>query len=162
MPSKNTKPQAAAEAPAPEAGPALAPLASSPVVTADVAPQPKPRRARAQAPAPVSPALVAAPTAGPVVELPAVSETTPELAPKLGKGKGQKKPKLVRDSFTFPEAEYALLAQLKRRLLGAGHEVKKSELLRAGLASLAALSDADLVQALAQLEKLKTGRPSKG
>lgn len=161
MPSKNPKPQAVAEAPAPEAVPALAPLASSPVATADVAPQPKPRRARAQAPAPVSP--VAAPTAGPVVEeVPAVSETTPELAPKPGKGKGQKKPKLVRDSFTFPEAEYALLAQLKRRLLGAGHEVKKSELLRAGLASLAALSDADLVQALAQLEKLKTGRPSKG
>ena len=72
-----------------------------------------------------------------------------------------KKPKLVRDSFTFPETDYAQLAALKQRALSAGHEIKKSELLRAGLAALVAMSDASLLKALAAVERIKTGRPSK-
>lgn len=72
-----------------------------------------------------------------------------------------KKPKLVRDSFTFPENDYALLAELKQRALKAGHEIKKSELLRAGLAALAAMAEADLITALTGVERIKTGRPSK-
>jgi hypothetical protein len=72
-----------------------------------------------------------------------------------------KKPKLVRDSFTFPETDYAQLAALKQRALSAGHEIKKSELLRAGLAALVAMSDTSLLKALAAVERIKTGRPSK-
>ncbi|WP_428827788.1 hypothetical protein ACLIKD_07395 [Azonexus sp. IMCC34842] len=72
-----------------------------------------------------------------------------------------KKPKLVRDSFTFPENDYAQLAALKQRALSAGHEIKKSELLRAGLAALVAMSDASLLKALTAVERIKTGRPSK-
>lgn len=72
-----------------------------------------------------------------------------------------KKPKLVRDSFTFPENDYAQLAALKQRALSAGHEIKKSELLRAGLAALVAMSDASLLKALSAVERIKTGRPSK-
>jgi len=37
-----------------------------------------------------------------------------------------KKAKLVRDSFTMPEAEYAVLGQVKRACLKAGVEVKKA------------------------------------
>lgn len=72
-----------------------------------------------------------------------------------------KKPKLVRDSFTIPEAEYIQLAVLKQRCLDAGLAVKKSELLRAGLQALVSMPDECLVKQFDSLEKLKTGRPSK-
>jgi hypothetical protein len=73
-----------------------------------------------------------------------------------------KKPKLVRDSFTMPEEEYALIATLKRRCLNAGVSAKKSEILRAAIANLAKLGDASVVAALRRLEVIKTGRPAKG
>jgi len=79
---------------------------------------------------------------------------------KDGKHSG-KKPKLVRDSFTFPAVDYALFGTLKQRALKSGHEVKKSELLRAGLASLAALPDSALLKALQGINRLKPGRPVK-
>jgi hypothetical protein len=66
---------------------------------------------------------------------------------------------LVRDSFTMPQAEYAVLAVLKQRLLKLGHEAKKSELLRASLARLAALDDDALLQAAQSVTRLATGRP---
>ncbi|MDR7336078.1 hypothetical protein [Roseateles asaccharophilus] len=69
--------------------------------------------------------------------------------------------KLVRDGFTMPEADYALLKALKQRLLGQQREAKKSELLRAGLQALASLNDAALAAALERLEPVKTGRPPK-
>ena len=40
-----------------------------------------------------------------------------------------KKPKLVRDSFTIPKAEFAAIELLKTRAIGLGTSVKKSELL---------------------------------
>lgn len=74
----------------------------------------------------------------------------------------RKKPKLVRDGFTMPEADYALLGTLKKRALAAGREVKKSELLRAGLRALAALPDAPFLAAVEGVERIKPGRPSAG
>ena len=73
-------------------------------------------------------------------------------APKL-----RKKP--VRDSFTMPEADFALIATLKARALAAKRETKKSELLRAGLHVLAALDSRALLAALQALEPVKVGRP---
>ncbi len=72
-----------------------------------------------------------------------------------------RKIKLIRDSYAMPEAEYAQIAQLKQRLLELGESVKKSELLRAGLAQLATLDDAALQAAMAGVERIKTGRPAK-
>ena len=72
-----------------------------------------------------------------------------------------KRPKLVRDSFTFPATDYALIGTLKQRALTAGREIKKSELLRAGLGVLSALTDTELLKVLDGLDKLKTGRPAK-
>ena len=69
--------------------------------------------------------------------------------------------KMVRDSFTMPESDYAQFAELKKRCLQAGLHVKKSELLRAGLTGLSRLSDADLLQTMKRVEVLKTGRPAK-
>jgi len=82
---------------------------------------------------------------------------------KLVKVKKQvpKKPKLVRDSFTIPESDYALFATLKQRALAAGIEVKKSELLRASLTILAGLDDGALAKAIGQVNRIKTGRPKK-
>jgi hypothetical protein len=69
------------------------------------------------------------------------------------------RPALVRDSFTMPEAEYAVLLDVKQACLRAGIDVKKSELLRIGVALLGQLDVATLQGVLAALPQLKTGRP---
>ena len=71
-----------------------------------------------------------------------------------------KKPKLVRDSFTIPKAEYLVLDELKQRAAVLARPVKKSELLRAGIKALAAMADAAFLAALADVPAIKTGRPT--
>lgn len=71
-----------------------------------------------------------------------------------------KKPKLVRDSFTIPKAEFAAIETLKTRAIALGTSVKKSELLRAGLMVLQGLSDVAYKAALSSVPTLKTGRPT--
>lgn len=96
---------------------------------------------------------------------PTQPKATPVAAAPSSAGKLTKPPKLhrkpVRDSFTMPEADFALIATLKARTLAAKRATKKSELLRAGLHALAALDTAHLVRALEQLEPVKIGRPTK-
>ena len=70
-----------------------------------------------------------------------------------------RKAKLVRDSFTMPEQEYAVLGQVKKACIKAGFEIKKSELLRIGVALISQLDMATLQNVLANLPQLKTGRP---
>jgi hypothetical protein len=72
----------------------------------------------------------------------------------------RKKPKLVRDSFTIPKLEYAAIDALKTRAIAQGNSVKKSELLRAGLLALQAMTDAQFKAAVAAVPQLKTGRPA--
>lgn len=72
-----------------------------------------------------------------------------------------KKPKMVRDSFTIPKPEYDVLNVLKLRAAKLGAPAKKTELVRAGIKLLAALSDTAYRQALAAVPSLKTGRPAK-
>ena len=72
------------------------------------------------------------------------------------------KEKLVRDSFTMPQEDYALIAGLKNRALMFRRPTKKSELLRAGLHALQALPAATLREALDSLTPLKVGRPKRG
>ena len=69
-----------------------------------------------------------------------------------------KKPKLVRDSFTIPKIEYAVLQALKQRAAKLTKGAKKSELLRAGIKALAAMPDAAFLNALKQVPAIKTGR----
>lgn len=71
-----------------------------------------------------------------------------------------KKVKLVRDSFTIPKPEYLILDNLKLRAADLKHPVKKSELLRAGIKALDAMTDVNLLAALKAVPMLKTGRPS--
>lgn len=83
-----------------------------------------------------------------------------DVSKKIKPGKA-KKTKLVRDSFTMPNAEYAHIAALKKRCLKAGLAAKKSEVLRAAIANLVKLSDIALLAAIRRLEVIKTGRPAK-
>lgn len=81
--------------------------------------------------------------------------------PPAAKPAKPKKPKLVRDSFTIPKAEYTVLDDLKQRATRLASPAKKSELLRAGIKALAAMPDAAFVAALGAVPAIKTGRPSK-
>lgn len=69
--------------------------------------------------------------------------------------------KLVRDSFTMPESEYAVLGDVKKACLKASLAVKKSELLRVGVALIQKMSVEQLKGALESLPSLKAGRPKK-
>ena len=95
------------------------------------------------------------PTKAPVKAAPA-KPTKPVKAVKPAK---VKKPKLVRDSFTIPKDEYVVIDSLKIRAGKLGQAVKKSELLRAGVKALAAMSDIQFKAALSNVPTIKTGRP---
>ncbi|MDI1342110.1 hypothetical protein [Polaromonas sp.] len=114
------------------------------------------RRAVAPVTKTKAPAKRAKVPAGPVKKkaVAPVSATSPEKTAKA------KKPKLVRDSFTIPKAEYGVLDELKQRAGGLNQTVKKSELLRAGIKALAAMPDAAFLTALANVPAIKTGRPA--
>lgn len=81
--------------------------------------------------------------------------------PKPAKPVKAKKPKLVRDSFTIPKTEYTVLVDLKQRAAKLASPAKKSELLRAGVKALAAMSDGAFVATLKSVPTIKTGRPAK-
>jgi hypothetical protein len=91
----------------------------------------------------------------PAVPKPPVTKAVPP-APTTVK---LKKPKLVRDSYTMPKDEYAAIDSLKVRAGKLGQAVKKSELIRAGIKALAAMSDIQFKAALSNVPTLKTGRP---
>lgn len=82
---------------------------------------------------------------------------------KTAKPAKEKTPKLKmeRDSFTMPKTEYAQFYVLKDRLTKLGQPAKKSELLRAGIMQLSAMTDAALKAALSKVPAIKTGRPKK-
>ncbi|MES2399269.1 MAG: hypothetical protein V4573_04710 [Pseudomonadota bacterium] len=124
---------------------------------------------------------VAPKSASPIVKKPATAPAKPKAAVKKPPAKSPvsktvkaktaktvkpvkvekvKKPKLVRDSFTIPKAEYVVLDALKLRAAKLTRPAKKSELLRAGIKALAALSDAAFLTALEQVPAIKTGRPA--
>jgi hypothetical protein len=84
-----------------------------------------------------------------------------EVEAKRAKAKSPKKPKVVRDSFTMPEHEYQKIFAIKAQCLSAGIQIKKSEILRAGVIALCALNESQLIAALGGLDKIKTGRPNK-
>lgn len=93
----------------------------------------------------------------PVAARPASKSTEGQIP--VGKPVKAKKPKLVRDSFTMPKVEYAVIESLKLRATALTLPAKKSELLRAGIKALAAMSDIDFTSAMSAVPTLKTGRP---
>ena len=117
---------------------------------------------KAPAKAPVKAARTVAKTAPATTTKAVTAKPAPATPAKADKKKDKpEKVKVVRDSFTIPKAEYAQIAAMKKRAMELGLEVKKSELLRAGLALLAATSEAAFRKALGNVPTLKTGRPGK-
>ncbi len=95
------------------------------------------------------------------VKAPAKAKAKAIPQAKIEKVSKLKKPKLVRDSFTIPKAEYTVLDELKQRATQLASPVKKSELIRAGVKALAAMSDSAFLATLKSVPTIKTGRPSK-
>jgi hypothetical protein len=96
-----------------------------------------------------------------VAKKPAVKPAVKKQAATPAKPLKDKKVKVVRDSFTIPKAELLQIGEMKKRALGLGVEIKKSELIRAGLQAIASLTDASFKKALASVPTIKTGRPAK-
>ena len=65
--------------------------------------------------------------------------------------------RVVKDSFTFPPEEHALLEDLVTRSLRSGRRLGKSAILRAGLKLLAQLDDDAFTQALSGIEEVRRG-----
>ncbi len=135
------------------------PAVKKPAVTAVAKPAAKPAVATKTV------RTTAAKVAVPVAKRPAAAKPVaakPEATqPVVAVKEKARKAKLVRDSFTMPEDEFAVLGKVKKASLKAGFEVKKSELLRIGVALVDQLSAAQLKSALASLVPLKAGRPKK-
>jgi hypothetical protein len=134
--------------------PVAKPVAAVPKAAAKL-----PAKAAAKAPAKstAKPAVKAAANA----PLKAAAKSTPKVKVKAEKPAKEKKAKLVRDSFTIPKGEYTVLDELKQRAGKLSIQIKKSELLRAGIKALAAMSDSSLLSTLKLVPTIKTGRPSK-
>ena len=131
-----------------------------------------PKATIAQASKPVAaPTIAAKPAVSKVViAKPAIPKTAASVtktavkkvvAPKPVKIVKTPKVKMERDSFTMPKAEYAQFHVLKERLQKLGSPVKKSELLRAGIMQLSAMTDAALSAVMSKVPTIKTGRPKK-
>ena len=89
---------------------------------------------------------------------PTFAETKPDAA---NNSEDSERPAtVVRDSFTMPQDDYALISQTRQRSLKCGLAVSKAEILRAGLKALSNLKDDELVDLIASLDKVKTGRPN--
>jgi hypothetical protein len=124
------------------------------------APSPAPARKNAQTA--VKASVAAGKAAAPAPTKAVTAKPAPLTPPKADKKKDKaEKVKVVRDSFTIPKTEYVQIAAMKKRAMALGLEVKKSELLRAGLALLSATSDAAFRKAMGNVPTLKTGRPGK-
>jgi hypothetical protein len=99
-----------------------------------------------------------APTAPAKPRVAVVRAKTPASTPQVATAVPPKQ-KLVRDSFTIPKSEYAVLEGLKVRATNLKRPTKKSEMLRAGIAALQGMTDKAFLRALNSVPSLKTGRP---
>lgn len=66
---------------------------------------------------------------------------------------------IIRETFSMPPADSALIDQLRQRIAAQGVILNRSEILRAGLAALSALPESMLADAGNRVPKMKTGRP---
>jgi len=67
---------------------------------------------------------------------------------------------MVRDSFYHAKKWVRTNFGIKRALIKLGQPAKKSELLRAGIIQLTAMTDTALNAALSKVPAIKTGRPN--
>jgi hypothetical protein len=155
MKSASVREASAASPAIPVAKPAVKPSAKPPVKTV--------AKPAAKAPAQVAPKATArgATQAAKKAAAQKPASTPAAAAAPPDKPVKPAKVRLVRDSFTMPEVDFALVAVLKARALGMGRAAKKSELLRAGLQLLNQQEPKVLLAALDRLQPIKTGRPKR-
>jgi len=128
-------------------------------------PAAKKAAAKAATPKKKAAARPAAKAATPAPKAPKAPKAAKPAAKAQDKGADKadkaRKPKLVRDSFTIPKNEYAVLDALKLRAARLGRPAKKSEVLRAGVMALSGMGDAAFLASLTGVPAVKTGRPAK-
>ena len=94
---------------------------------------------------------------------PAVKPAAKEAkaAPGVAAKKSKKEPKVkkVHDTFSMPQTEHQKIAEIKEKCLEAGLQVKKNQVLRAGLKALLEMNEAQLKRAITQLKKTRAGHP---
>lgn len=92
---------------------------------------------------------------------PDVSVTTPVAAPKAPSSakKAMPKVKLIRDSFTLPEADHDLIKQCKKAAIAGGRETKKSEVVRAAIRAFSDMPVSQQLAAYSKLQAIAVGRP---
>ncbi len=155
--SATTQPEAAAK-PAAAKPAAAKPAAAKPAAAKPAAAKPsKLDETKAKNKKALADALVKAQA----VKLAKPPSSVPAAKAKVAKPVKAKKHKLVRHSFSMPDIEYAQLATLKKRISSLGGNVKRSELMRAGLALLSVLDNKELTTVMARVDRIKTGRPAK-
>jgi hypothetical protein len=127
-------------------------------VATQAAPKKPVRKAVQKAASPASTSAKTTATAPAPVQ---VKTAVQKPAASPAKSLKDKKVKVVRDSFTIPKNELLQIGESKKRALALGVEIKKSELIRAGLQALTSMNDAAFKKALANVPSIKTGRPAK-
>ncbi len=171
--SSSATPVTTAASPASAAGKSAVKVAAKPATKAASAkktPVKATRKTAAKAPKSKPSPAQAAPLSSPAT--PNKAKTSPAKAaqPKAldkkksaapAKAAKEKKVKVVRDSFTLPKTELLQITEMKKRAMALGVEVKKSELIRAGLQALAGMADTAFKKAIANVPTIKTGRPAK-
>jgi hypothetical protein len=71
-----------------------------------------------------------------------------------------RKPKAVRDIFTMPPDDHALIDKLRKTCTRADIDATKSLIIRAGLHALNTMPETELLELVAGLERLRPGRKS--
>jgi hypothetical protein len=94
-------------------------------------------------------------------ESPVAIETVEVGEKKYKKAIKNAKVKIIRDSFPFPEQDYAILTELKNAFMADGIAVKRGEILRAGLHLLTKLSVFELQQVIRQVERIEKIKKSR-
>ena len=79
----------------------------------------------------------------------------PAATPASTKKTAPVKTKTVRETFKISEADYALIAMLKKTAIADGLKVKKSELLRGGLLLLSQLKAPELKKLLSKIQAVQ-------
>ncbi len=136
------------------------PKSASPSRTAVSTKASKPSTSGAKTPKPQAKPVTQPLVKAPVKPVRSTAKTEPVKSTPANPAK-EKKVKVVRDSFTLPKSELLQITDMKKRAMALGIEVKKSELIRAGLQALSSMADAAFKKALGNVPSIKTGRPSK-
>ncbi len=78
---------------------------------------------------------------------------------RVAHAKKSKVVKTVKDTFSFPVSDHALIGDLMALLLKNGVKANKSEIIRAGLHALNGLSQEELMDSLKGIDRIPVGRP---